>query len=40
MEISPARAYLIQKIENLQHRLKEKKQNLNRLQVIRENMNL
>lgn len=39
MEISPARSYLIKKIEQLEHTLKEKKQNLKRFMVIREDMN-
>lgn len=39
MKISPARAYLIQKIRALEHKLRNKNNNLKRLSKIREDMN-
>jgi 26S proteasome regulatory subunit T6 len=39
MEISPGRAYLIQRIKHLEHIAKEKKQNLKRITAIREDLN-
>ena len=39
MKISPSRAFLIQRIKQLQHKLKQKKRNLKRLSAIRDDMN-
>lgn len=39
MQISPGRAYLIQRIKELEHTLKDKTQNVQRLSAIRDDMN-
>lgn len=39
MQISPGRAYIIQRIKELEHTLKSKAQNVQRLTAIREDMN-
>lgn len=39
MQVTPSRAYIIQRIKELQHTAKEKSQNLQRLSAIRDEMN-
>jgi len=39
MQVTPSRAYIIQRIKELQHIAKEKSQNLQRLSAIRDEMN-